>query len=224
MSGDAAITTITKTTVATTTTTTTTTRTTTTNTDDFYANATSKCCCCFTFLLLLLLLSSGVWGPARPLLLQQNNKCGSATRAVACPCPCSVCVWRNENWIRLLPPSSLSPLCSSSAVRFSLVWLVYCGRLAGGVGQAGDTMEPLSLSPSLSLSCTQIMAFAKLDPGSFSGFLLLLLLLLSASLVWARDHVDYNYIRKVAIQIRWNSIRRISWLAPFESERSSQLI
>lgn len=223
MSGDAAITTITKTTVATTTTTTT--RTTTTNTDDFYANATSKCCCCFTFLLLLLLLSSGVWGPARPLLLQQNNKCGSATRAVACPCPCSVCVWRNENWIRLLPPSSLSPLflCSSSAVRFSLVWLVYCGRLAGGVGQAGDTMEPLSLSPSLSLSCTQIMAFAKLDPGSFSGFLLLLLLL-SASLVWARDHVDYNYIRKVAIQIRWNSIRRISWLAPFESERSSQLI
>lgn len=152
MSGDAAITTITKTTVATTTTTTT--RTTTTNTDDFYANATSKCCCCFTFLLLLLLLSSGVWGPARPLLLQQNNKCGSATRAVACPCPCSVCVWRNENWIRLLPPSSLSPLflCSSSAVRFSLVWLVYCGRLAGGVGQAGDTMEPLSRCLPLSLS------------------------------------------------------------------------
>lgn len=150
MSGDAAITTTITTTVATTTMTT---RTTTTNTDDFYANATSKCCCCFTFLLLLLLLSSGVWGPARPLLLQQNNKCGSATRAVACPCMC-VCVWRNENWIRLLPPSSLSVslLCSSSAVRFGLVWLVYCGRLAGGVGQAGDTMEPLSVSLSLSLA------------------------------------------------------------------------
>lgn len=183
MSGDAAITTITKTTVATTTTTTT--RTTTTNTDDFYANATSKCCCCFTFLLLLLLLSSGVWGPARPLLLQQNNKCGSATRAVACPCPC-LCVCVKERELDSPSPSFLSLsslLCSSSAVRFSLVWLVYCGRLAGGVGQAGDTMEPLSLSPSLSLSlsCTQIMAFAKLDPGSFSGFLLLLLL--SASLV-----------------------------------------
>lgn len=223
MSGDAAITTITKTTVATTTTTTTTTRTTTTNTDDFYANATSKCCCCFTFLLLL--LSSGVWGPARPLLLQQNNKCGSATRAVACPCPClCVCEGTRTGFAFSLLPLSLSLLCSSSAVRFSLVWLVYCGRLAGGVGQAGDTMEPLSRCLPLSLSCTQIMAFAKLDPGSFSGFLLLLLLLLSASLVWARDHVDYNYIRKVAIQIRWNSIRRISWLAPFESERSSQLI
>lgn len=170
--------------MATTTTTTTTTRTTTTNTDDFYANATSKSCCCFTFLLLLLLLSSGVWGPARPLLLQQNNKCGSATRAVACPCLC-VCEGTRTGFAFCLLPFFLSLLCSSSAVRFSLVWLVYCGRLAGGVGQAGDTMEPLSrcLPLSLSLSCTQIMAFAKLDPGSFSGFLLLLLLLLSASLV-----------------------------------------
>lgn len=133
------------------TTTTTTTRTTTTNTDDFYANATSKCCCCFTFLLLL--LSSGVWGPARPLLLQQNNKCGSATRAVACPCLC-VCMCVKERELDSPSPSFLSRslLCSSSAVRFGLVWLVYCGRLAGGVGQAGDTMEPLSVSLSLSLA------------------------------------------------------------------------
>lgn len=93
--------------------------------------------------------------PALLLLLQQNNKCGSATRAVAWlngrACVC-VCVRRNERTgfafylLRLLVFLLLSLTLSYSALQFALVWLVYCGRLAGGVGQAGDTMEPLSLS------------------------------------------------------------------------------
>lgn len=148
MSGDAAITTITKTTVATTTTTT---RTTTTNTDDFYANATSKCCCCFTFLLLLL-LSSGVWGPARPLLLQQNNKCGSATRAVACPCPClCVCEGTRTGFaFSLLPLSLLSALlffCGS--LQFGLVSLL---RSFGRRRRSSRRHHGASLTVSLSLS------------------------------------------------------------------------
>lgn len=137
----------------------------------------------------------------------------------------SVCVCVKERELDSPSPSFLS-LCSAllffcGSLQFGLVSLLrsFGRRRRSSRRHHGAS---LSLSPSLSLSCTQIMAFAKLDPGSFSGFLLLLLL--SASLVWARDHVDYNYIRKVAIQIRWNSIRRISWLAPFESERSSQLI
>lgn len=34
-----------------------------------------------------------------------------------------------------------------------------------------------------------------------------MLCIVVVAVVWARDHVDYNYIRKVAIQIRWNSIQ-----------------
>lgn len=83
----------------------------------------------------------------------------------------------------LLPLSLLSALlffCGS--LQFGLVSLLrsFGRRRRSSRRHHGAS---LSLSPSLSLSCTQIMAFAKLDPGSFSGFLLLLLLLLSASLV-----------------------------------------
>lgn len=69
-----------------------------------------------------------------------------------------------------------------------------------GIGQAGDTMEPAKKKQK-----QRNYGFRqKLDPATNSE------LLRSATklffLVWARDHVDYNYIRKVAIQIRWNSI------------------
>lgn len=50
----------------------------------------------------------------------------------------------------------------------------------------------------------------KLDPAAVAGgggVGALLPMCFCFCLVWARDHVDYNYIRKVAIQIRWNSIR-----------------
>lgn len=61
-------------------------------------------------------------------------------------CVC-VCEEERENWIRLLSaPSACLSLPALSSLQFALVWLVYCGRLAGGVGQAGDTMEPLSHS------------------------------------------------------------------------------
>lgn len=64
----------------------------------------------------------------------------------------------------------------------------------------------------------EIMGFAKnlilaqvfWSSGLLSLSLLLLFFIIFSVffcfLVWARDHVDYNYIRKVAIQIRWNSI------------------
>lgn len=93
--------------------------------------------------------------PALLLLLQQNNKCGSATRAVAWlnerACLCGVCVRRNERtgFAFYLLPLLASLTRSLSSLQFALVWLVYCGRLAGGVGQAGDTMEPLSQSLAL---------------------------------------------------------------------------
>lgn len=124
------------------------------------------------------------------LLLQQNNKCGSATRAVAWlnehACVC-VCVRRNERtgFASRLPLLACSLLAS---VRFGLVSLLrsFGRRRRSSRRHHGASLALallLALSP-LSLF-TQIMAFAKLDPVSSSSAPLsvLLLLLLLALLV-----------------------------------------
>jgi len=118
-------------------------------------NATSESCCCVVFVVVF-----GCWGlllsSSSQSAVQQNNKCGSNTSRLA------LCVDRVEEreldslYIFSSSTSYSSPplaaLCSLSvAFRFSLVWLVYCGRLAGGVGQAGDTMEPRVDFPPLSV-------------------------------------------------------------------------
>jgi len=103
-------------------------------------------------LCLCLLLSSGVGAccSARALSRPCNktiNAAATTTTTTNVATRAVWIVWRNENWIRYIP----SPLPPSTVLHlrpvafrfgFGLVWLVYCGRLAGGVGQAGDTMEP----------------------------------------------------------------------------------